>query len=574
MNIFKKNNILIQGLVSDSFEYLQKVYSQSRNVFTVASAWGQILFVLQNLSQLILYFIEDSITELNIFQATRDYSVKSLARIAGYDPGRASTAQGEISIKWNNKTADIVGGAVIIPNNIRIRCEQNGLFYSLIMNTNKTKVLLTPGESKKFKTVQGTFKTASFTGNQKLLQSFNVNSIAGAYVDQQYVGVFIDEEKWKKYDSLYDIPYDGKGFLSRMGISTGIDIYFGNTNFGKIPRRGSIVRVEYLETLGYSGNIVSTKNNPLTFVFTGPGEDIFGNEINLNNYLNIHNEIDPSFGSDPESIDLIRLVAPKTSRSYVFANASNYEIFLERLGIFSQISAFSTFDDDNLEDDNVIYIYLIPNITLNLESNEDYFNLNIQDFLLTNSQKLQILNLLEDSGSMIATSVVKILEPRITRYVGNALITVFEGYDLDIIKDNIREQVSEYFIGLNRRDRVPKSDIIAIIEGIPGIDSVSFYFIGQKNEKNQESISGLKNISLKEKSKLLGLNEHGDIIMDKDEMVLLRGGFSDRHGVYFNEGIVKNKPCSLNISVTEIVPKNYSSQRSVEQKKMLIARNK
>ena len=85
MNIFKKNNILINGLLNDTFSFLQDTYNQTANLFTVSSAWGQILFVLQNLSQMILYFIEDSITELNIEQATRDYSVRSLARLSGYD---------------------------------------------------------------------------------------------------------------------------------------------------------------------------------------------------------------------------------------------------------------------------------------------------------------------------------------------------------------------------------------------------------------------------------------------------------------------------------------------------------
>jgi hypothetical protein len=117
MNIFRKNNILIDGLLSDTYLFLQSTYNQTRSLFTVASAWGQILFVLQNLSQLILYFIEDSITELNIDQATRDYSVRSLARISGYDPGRARSAQGEISIKWNLQQSDVGGSAVIINKN-------------------------------------------------------------------------------------------------------------------------------------------------------------------------------------------------------------------------------------------------------------------------------------------------------------------------------------------------------------------------------------------------------------------------------------------------------------------------
>jgi hypothetical protein len=100
-------------------------------------------------------------------------------------------------------------------------------------------------------------------------------------------------------------------------------------------------------------------------------------------------------------------VAPKTSRSFVFANADNYEIFLNKLGIFSQIQAFSTFDDEYLDDDNVVYLYLVPDITLNISSNEDYFNVATSEFLLTQDQKIAILNLIEDSGSMIATTVVR-----------------------------------------------------------------------------------------------------------------------------------------------------------------------
>ena len=80
-NIFQKNNILVRGLLNTTYNFLQTTYNQTRNVFTTASAWGQILFVLENLSQLILYFIEDSITELNIYEATRDYSIRSLANI-------------------------------------------------------------------------------------------------------------------------------------------------------------------------------------------------------------------------------------------------------------------------------------------------------------------------------------------------------------------------------------------------------------------------------------------------------------------------------------------------------------
>ena len=572
MNIFKKNNILINGLLNDTFTFLQDTYNQTANLFTVASAWGQILFVLQNLSQMILYFIEDSITELNIEQATRDYSVRSLARIAGYDPGRASTAQGEVTLSWNRRESDVGGSAVIINNNALIRCQENGKTYSLVFGSSRVTIQLSGNyPALRTKIAQGEFQTSVVTGTGNALQSFNLPSSTGAYLDQFYVNVYVNEEKWRRYDSLYDIPLNGKGFMVRTGIQEGLDIYFGNSNFGMIPQRGSRIRIEYLQTSGSSGNASSTKEKALTYKFVTTGTDLFGKEVDLNNYLNITNSIDPSFGSNPESVNLIRLVAPKTSRSFVFANAQNYEIFLNKLGIFSQIQAFSTFDDEYLDDDNVIYIFLVPDITLNLSSNEDYFDIPVSNFLLTTAQKNRVINLIEDSGSMIATTVVKIVEPTVARFVGNAVITMFEGYDPETIRQSIRKKVSEYMLNLKRRDFIPKSDMIALIESVEGVDSVSFYFVGEANEKNQQLMRSLSNVSPEQLQQQVGLNEFGDIIIGRNQLVVLRGGWTDRNGTEYQTGIVTGKPGPLNISISKVVPMNFNMSLNSEMKAQLVS---
>jgi len=572
MNIFKKNNILINGLLSDTFSFLQDTYNQTTNLFTVASAWGQILFVLQNLSQMILYFIEDSITELNIEQATRDYSVRSLARIAGYDPGRASTAQGEVSIAWNGRESDVGGGSIIINNYAQIRCQENGKIYSLVFGSTRVTIPLSSNSTPlQVKIAQGDFLTSIVTGTGYALQSFNLPSSTGSYLDQFYVDVYVNEEKWKKYDSLYDIPLNGKGFMVRSGIQEGLDVYFGNSNFGMVPQRGSRIKIEYLQTAGISGNANSTPEKPLTYRFVSTGTDLFGQEVDLNNYISVTNLIDPSFGTNPETTNLIRLVAPKTSRSFVFANPQNYEIFLSKLNIFSQIQAFSTFDDDYLDDDNVVYIFLVPDITLNISSNQDYFDVPVSSFILTNSQKAKILNLIEDSGSMIATTVVKIVQPIVTRYVANVVITMFAGFDPETIKQTIRNKISEYMLNLKRRDFIPKSDIIAIVESVEGVDSVSFYFVGQKNEENQTLLSGLINISQEQINQQVGLNEFGDIVIGRNELVVLRGGWKDRNGIFYQEGIVQGKPSALNISIKNIVEKNLNMSLNADLKAQLIS---
>lgn len=573
-NIFRKNNILIKGLLGDSFEFLQRTYNQTRNVFTVSSAWGQILFVLENLSQLILYFIEDSITELNMQEATRSYSIKSLARIAGYDPARGMSAQGEASVAWNLREDDAGGGAVILSNNPKLQSIQNGLPYTLILNSPSVKIPLTRGRSYNFKIVQGAFSSTSFTGTGRSLQSFNLPSKAGAYIDQFYVNVYVNGSPWERYESLYDIPYEAEGYLVKTGIGEGIDIYFGNSNFGKIPQAGSIITVEYLQTSGFNGNLQSTSDSTLTYRFLDSGTDLFGNDVNLNNFLNVRGVLDPSFGADPEPVELTKLVAPKTSRAFVFANAENYEIYLQKLNIFSQIQAFSTFDDEYLDDDNVVYIFLVPDVTISMTSNQDYFNIPQDQFLLTQSQKLALLNLIEDSGRMIATTVVKILDSEIKRYVGNVSMSIFEGYDPEVLKDIVRERISDYMLNMKRRDRIPKSDIIAIIEGIDGVDSVAFSFVGEANERYHETVDNLSNASSAQLDRQIGLDDFGDIIIGRGELILMRGGWSDRYGNTYEEGIVQGKPSALNISITSVNPRSFLNELNAKAKENLVNRDR
>jgi hypothetical protein len=441
------------------------------------------------------------------------------------------------------------------------------------LNSPSVKVPLTRGNSFNFKTVQGSFASVNFTGTGEALQSFNLPSRSGTYIDQFYVNVLVNDNPWKKYSSLYDIPLEKEGYLVKSGISEGIDLYFGNSNFCRIPQRGSLKTVQFLQNSGYAGNLRSSADSPLTFRFLDSGTDLFGNEVNLNNFLKITNVIDPSFGADPEPISLIRIMAPKTSRSFVFANAENYEIFLQKFNIFSQIQAFSTFDDEYLDDDNVVYIFLVPDVTIGLTSNQDYFDIPQTEFLLTDSQKIAILNLIEDSGQMIATTVVKILQPEITKFVVNVILSIFEGYDPEIIKDQIRQITSGYFLNLKRRDRIPRSDLIALVESIEGVDSVAVYFIGEDNEAYHATVDDLPNASEAQKNRQIGLDNFGDIIIGRGELILIRGGWEDRYGVAYEDSIVPGKPSALNIQITSVNPMDFLAELNMETKARLIASN-
>jgi hypothetical protein len=573
MDLFKKNRAKIQDLIQDSLQLIQKRYNQANQLFTVASAWGQILFVLQNLSQLILFFIEDSITELDIKRATRENSVYSLAALTGHNASRSSSARGQIDITWNGTDSSTVGGsAILIPNYAALKFQNGGISYVLNLTQDYVRINLNTTSKITCEIMEGSIRTASFTGTGEQLQSFNVSDRITSGVDNFEVRVFVDSEEWKVYDSLYDIPFNHKGCLVRTGISSGIDVIFGNYKFGKIPNLGSVIQVRYLETTGSIGNINSLEPEKIVFEFDSDATDAFGNDVSLKDYLHINCTVAPQLGTDRESIELTRILAPKTSRSYVLANAESYITFFEKFGTFSIIEAFSTFNDQYLADDNIIYVLLVPDITKLLKTNETYFDIKESQFLLTDFQKTRLLNAIDESGQKIVTTEVDIIEPKISRFVINILLTIFEGYDPDTIKGLIVDTLSTYFIGIRRRDKIPRSDLIAIIESITGVDSVTIFFLSEKNENYAISVASLSDSDPK-KSIVLGLDEFGDIVFDKDEIVIITGGWSDRLGLYYDRGADLNKLSSINIDIRSVVPVTYNTEINYKNKQLLKTSN-
>ena len=552
MDLLSKSNAKISDLLTQTFELIQARYGMSNQLFTVASVWGQIIFVLDNLSQFVLFFIEDSITELNINTATRESSVYGLATLAGHNPTRSISAKGEVLIKWNGRGAEnIGGGAVLIPKNSEIKCVNNGKTYLLKFPQEYTRLNLDGSSNLLCSIIEGTISTNQYTGSGDILQSFNISSRGTSGIENFEVDVKINGVEWKRYESLYDIPRNGRGYMVRSSIISGIDIFFGNTNFGLPPAPGSIIQVNYLESAGSSGNIIVEDSSQIIFNFDSEGTDLFGNGVTLSEVLSVSCTVIPQLGANQESIDLTRLIAPKTSRSFVLANPTNYITYFEKFGQFSIIEAFTTFDDQYIDDDNIIYLILVPDIQITLKSNETYFDIPVSRFKLTNAQRNSIYALLDESGQKIVTTEVKILDPVIKKYVINIAITIFEGNDPDTIKSQIVNTMSDYFLNIRRRDKIPRSDLIAAVEEIKGVDSVSLYFVGEENEAAK---------SQSPNSPEIGFDEFGDIVIGKDEIVIISGGWEDRNGIYYDLGAGMTTLSSINIDIRSIVPNTYNSK--------------
>lgn len=253
-------------------------------------------------------------------------------------------------------------------------------------------------------------------------------------------------------------------------------------------------------------------------------------------------------------------------------------------------------DSDGSKDQiniNEMYLYLIPRISDYFSNNINYFNVSLDAFDLQENEKDRIITYLKMQGIVSITANIKVINPVRKFFVANVFIRRFD----DVSEDNIREQVisvlATYFSNYDRYDRVIKADIIARLKFIDGIDSVNIEFVGKDNEdyhrdgallssntrnviestyvasSNSVTINsdvlmsatggtldvrGVINSSSPEKTfenstivsykrnvaydakKMVGIDPIlGDIVVGKNELVILRGGWKNRNDVYFSE---------------------------------------
>jgi hypothetical protein len=421
------------------------------------------------------------------------------------------------------------------------------------------------------------------------------------YVDHFKVNVYVNGEMWTKYESLLDMPRGDKGFIIKTGITNGLDLYFGNGSFGKIPTLGSTIVVEYLSSEGAGGNIKVDDVRQINFTFAETGFSVVGDEVDLNSVLEITTISPPSFGVDPEELELTRLIAPKASKNFALINVDNYEVLLHKLQMFSTIRVFlapppapsantipatiaatglvvtgpitgvalpstgtnsatvaaptitAALGGSSLA--RMINLFLIPDISQLFTNGSDYFKMNTNNFKLTQYQKNQLLNFIERSGTKMISTDIIIIDPVITRYVLNISVIGFDDISNDIIKADITNAIGQYFIKLSRHDRVPKSDLIKIIEEINGVDSVSITILSEENEKAAIARSVRSTSLVAKPEELIGLDEFNDIIIKANEFPVIRGGWTDRAQNTYSAIISTTQLSPINIEIKAIKSK-------------------
>jgi len=625
IKIFKLNRIKFEELYADAMDYIKQSYREAKQYFNSSSPFAQLMTVLLHLGRMIFYYIEDAIGSTNIKSSYRPEQIRGLATLTGHVPSRCISSRGSVKISYyNTGNQEYDGQVCYIPNKISINNKINGFSYIVLFSADRARITMTGSNFVEAGVVQGRLAYQTATGLGTPLQSFSFTERNYGEVDELFINLYVNNERWEIVSSLLDLGYDQHAAVVKTGMTGGVDVFFGNGNMGAMPAKGSTIMVEYIVSDGFAGNIpMETMNSDEYWEFTSDGYLVDGTTLDLNSYFKIRSTSDIIFGTDAENITLTQEIAPHASRSMVLANETNYKYFFKRMNMFSVIeviSGYNTFSDiqaqaswttaynayelaskdylnavslygesssqatelyealqekldavreaesriaDSELDDNTVYLMLVPDLKKRTSSGSNYFTCDEDLFLLSTDEQQGIIDLIESSGQRVITIENKIINPKTPRFAINAQVKLWENYNKEDVYNSCVDALSDYLISLNRRDIVPVSDIVALFEAVDGIDSVKVSF---DPDKENSAIYGIDNY--------YGLDEYGDVMLTRtlndttgasytvrDIYPMFRGDFTSVNGVNYVDDQQMDNLSGFNLKVTGY---SSSSKLSVE----------
>lgn len=531
--------------------FLRTEYNKSNILFSVASPYGQILSVLENLHQLSLLYLKNTITNLDLTDANSNNEriIRNAAIMAGHIPTRSVSASGtlRISVKPGvDLEKEIAGSKIVIDNKTRLKNVTNGLDYSISLGVESVTHKLTPSYNFHVNVQQGYWNSATRTGTGRPLQTFSISENGGNDVENFSVEVYVNGQLWTTRRHIYDMIPDEKAAVVRTGLSSGIDIVFGNGAFGMMPPLGSVIEVRYLVSNGSAGNIYRRTKNDWDMV--GIITDGLGESVDFKKTFNVEFYTDINFGSDGESFEFTKQMLPYVTNNAVLALPQHFAYEIKKLGVFSHVNAY--------EKTGTIFITVTPNINLFKNQGANYFSVDKGAFVLDNYEKMKIDRYLRGNGSIMLTKKYKVITPKLSYYSISVYVIPYSDATDESVNSQILEVISNYFLNLNRMNRVPKLDLIKRLSQISDIHSVDIFFTSKKNE-DYHRMGIMQTNSLGNQytepvtydpNQVLGIDPvMGDMLFEADELPIVRGDWFDRNGSYYSDDIDSNTLKAVNI---------------------------
>jgi hypothetical protein len=269
---------------------LREQYGAEYNDFS-ASSTGMLLthIMAYGLSQL-SWQLDRTANDCFLETARTPSTVGLLARQIGYKPNPAAASTVDLSLTFPATIADAIIGAGFQ------FAGPGGLMFLATSD-----VLVSAGStSATVNATEGLVRVIAFTSSGLPNQLYRLTGVlAGKYVADSSVEVYVDGLEWTENDF---IDFEKTNQFEVAYSSDPPTVRFGDGFAGNVPPKGAAIRIQYRIISGANGNVRSGTISRAVTQFLVAGDPVT---------LVVNNPVGSSGGSNPESMQSVKLFAPK-----------------------------------------------------------------------------------------------------------------------------------------------------------------------------------------------------------------------------------------------------------------------
>ncbi|QBG49216.1 baseplate J protein [Verrucomicrobia bacterium S94] len=274
--------------------------------------------------------------------------------------------------------------------------------------------------------------------------------LTGKAIAQGTIRVEIDGKPWMEVRHFQESDADSFHFITDCTALDVTTISFGDGQFGAVPPAGKTISVSWLESLGADGNIAPKR---ITQLLT----PIYHESVQVP--LNISNPVAATGGSSRETIQHAKVQAPaELSTLWKAITLQDYKALAEGFPGVAKAKVLDTNDCQNIRY-YTVHLAVAPN----------------GGGLPSGLLKLDLAEFLE--RRKVATVEVKLFDPVYLPIPIDCTVYVWPGEDLAAIQRRIETALADFFSfdRVNFEQAIHTSDLVALIDGVPGVSHLHLH---------------------------------------------------------------------------------------------------
>ena len=426
-----------------------------------ASDFGMTLIELFSyLGDILNYYVDRSANEAFITTASQRDSVLQIAKLLSYIPTDSTAAT--VTLTFQNSTAS----PITVPAKTKVTTTNVTSSTSVAVIFETDSAVTVPAKS------AGVNGSATVTATQGETQTESIGPSDGGpdqrFALSQYpvisgsISISINGVAYNNVQYLIDYNSNDPVFTTYTEASGITYIKFGDNISGRIPPTGASISVTYRTGGGVSGNAAANTIQYMKTVISG---------------ITVNNQAAATGGADPESTDSIRLNAPLSVRSLNRAvSLRDYAALCLNVGGVAKASSVADVYTS-------VTIYIAP------FGDRGVLPDNVTPTTAFGTLTAAIRNYLADKAP--ANTTVSLLPPSYVTVDMTINLTILPQYKQSLVQTAVRTALYDLLNidNVTFADRITLSDIMTVINSVPGVAYPQVLLLVRTDKKQQYTIT-------------------------------------------------------------------------------------